>query len=242
MVIADELSFGQTSSMDDTVVAEYSSYWETKRFLESEELESSLGLDETASGNYDSSSPDGAGSSSITASKNIVTERNRRKKLNESLYALRGVVPNITKMDKASVIKDAIECIQELQEQERSISAEVSKVDPLNKEEPSMSNVERNSVDLRSSSSPSIEVVELRVCAVGEKISVVSITCMKKRDAMIQMCKVFEFLNVKVITCNVTCVTGILLFTLYVETDDDTAYLKKKIETAIAQLDTQEHN
>lgn len=56
----------------------------------------SWGLDEAFSGYYDSSSPDGAASS--MASKNIVSERNRRKKLNERLFALRAVVPNISKV------------------------------------------------------------------------------------------------------------------------------------------------
>jgi hypothetical protein len=56
----------------------------------------SWAIDEAFSGYYDSSSPDGAASSA--ASKNIVSERNRRKRLNERLFALRAVVPNISKV------------------------------------------------------------------------------------------------------------------------------------------------
>lgn len=55
-------------------------------------------FDEPISSYYDSSSPDGSQSS--MASKNIVSERNRRKKLNERLFALRAVVPNISKVSR----------------------------------------------------------------------------------------------------------------------------------------------
>ncbi|GJN11835.1 hypothetical protein PR202_ga30062 [Eleusine coracana subsp. coracana] len=67
--------------------------------------------------------PEGSGGA---ASKNMVMERDRRRKLNEKLYALRSVVPNITKMDKASIIRDAIAYIERLQEEERRMLAEIS--------------------------------------------------------------------------------------------------------------------
>ncbi|XAR53248.1 hypothetical protein NMG60_11021720 [Bertholletia excelsa] len=109
----------------ENIGEEYKNYWETNIFLQTEELDSWGGLDEAFSGYYDSSSPDGAQSSGASASKNIVSERNRRKKLNERLFALRAVVPNISKMDKASIIKDAIEYIQELHEEEKRVRAEI---------------------------------------------------------------------------------------------------------------------
>ncbi|XP_057959262.1 transcription factor MTB3 [Malania oleifera] len=54
----------------------------------------------------------------------VEAERQRREKLNQRFYALRAVVPNISKMDKASLLGDAITYITDLQMKIRMLEAE----------------------------------------------------------------------------------------------------------------------
>jgi hypothetical protein len=49
----------------------------------------------------------------------VEAERQRREKLNQRFYALRAVVPKISKTDKASLLSDAIAYIQELEDRLR---------------------------------------------------------------------------------------------------------------------------
>ncbi|XP_068325660.1 transcription factor bHLH35-like isoform X2 [Pyrus communis] len=232
----------------DNIGDEYKHYWETNMFLQTEELDS-WGLDEAFSGYYDSSSPDGA--ASFMASKNIVSERNRRKKLNERLFALRAVVPNISKMDKASIIKDAIDYIQELHEQERRIQTEIVELESGKSNKKLGSDFEQDlPVLLRSkkkkiehlydcgeSRISTIEILELRVTYMGEKTLVVSLTCSKRTDTMVKLCEVFESLKLKIITANITAFSGRVSKTVFIEADEEEKdHLKIKIETAIAAL------
>ncbi|KAK6164542.1 hypothetical protein DH2020_001406 [Rehmannia glutinosa] len=58
------------------------------------------------------------------AMNHVEAERQRREKLNQRFYALRAVVPNISKMDKASLLGDAIAYITDLQTKIRVMEAE----------------------------------------------------------------------------------------------------------------------
>lgn len=54
----------------------------------------------------------------------VEAERQRREKLNQRFYALRAVVPNVSKMDKASLLGDAISYIDELKSKLQAADSE----------------------------------------------------------------------------------------------------------------------
>lgn len=63
----------------------------------------------------------------------VEAERQRREKLNQRFYALRAVVPNISKMDKASLLGDAISYITDLQMKVKMLEAEKEMANPNHK-------------------------------------------------------------------------------------------------------------
>ncbi|KAJ4726834.1 BHLH transcription factor [Melia azedarach] len=66
----------------------------------------------------------------------VEAERQRREKLNQRFYALRAVVPNISKMDKASLLGDAITYITDLQMKIRVLETEKEMVNNKQKQIP----------------------------------------------------------------------------------------------------------
>ncbi|KAI6706973.1 hypothetical protein NL676_009935 [Syzygium grande] len=55
----------------------------------------------------------------------VEAERQRREKLKQRFYALRSVVPKVTKMDKASLLSDAVSYIKELQSRIEELEGDI---------------------------------------------------------------------------------------------------------------------
>ncbi|XP_010422737.1 PREDICTED: transcription factor bHLH14-like [Camelina sativa] len=103
----------------------------------------------------------------------VEAERQRREKLNHRFYALRAVVPNVSGMDKASLLSDAVSNIQNLKTKINDLETEIKRLktiltaetDPLDN---NSSNRSPSFVD-KVNQRPSESNLEVQVKVVGDE-------------------------------------------------------------------------
>ncbi|OIV94035.1 hypothetical protein TanjilG_14282 [Lupinus angustifolius] len=136
----------------------------------------------------------------------IIAERKRREKLSQSLIALAALIPDLKKVDKASVLGNAIKYIKELKERV-SILEEDSKrtrvvvlKDPeLNGENYDSSSCEEGSIENSCGSEPLLQV---KARMSGQEV-LLRIHCQKQKDLLVKILAQIQSLNLFVVHSSV---------------------------------------
>lgn len=156
-------------------------------------------------------------------SKNLVSERRRRKKLNERLYSLRAIVPKISKMDKASIVGDAISYVQDLQKQVEDMQADILALQS-NKDgsQEGMPDCTNNVMPLMGGhvprkQIPDHKILELEVSQMEEQTYHLRIHCKKGPGVLVQLTRALEALDFEIVNANLTSVSDHILNTIVVK-------------------------
>ncbi|KAK9690557.1 hypothetical protein RND81_09G137500 [Saponaria officinalis] len=72
-------------------------------------------------------SPSNLGHLSSSSKEHVLAERKRREKLSQRFIALSAIIPGLKKMDKASVLGDAVKYVKQMQERVKKLEVEVKK-------------------------------------------------------------------------------------------------------------------
>ncbi|CAL5200694.1 unnamed protein product [Lathyrus oleraceus] len=153
-------------------------------------------------------------------SKTLVSERRRRGRMKDKLYALRSLVPNITKMDKASIIGDAVSYVHDLQAQSRKLKAEVSGLEVSLSVSENYQGSINNTINVIQSHPICKKIIQVEMFQVEERGYYAKIVCNKGEGVAASLYKALESLanfNVQNSNLATVCDTFLLTFTLNVK-------------------------
>eukprot|EP00268_Persea_americana_P008758 TRINITY_DN13423_c2_g1_i1.p1 TRINITY_DN13423_c2_g1~~TRINITY_DN13423_c2_g1_i1.p1 ORF type:complete len:378 (-),score=62.59 TRINITY_DN13423_c2_g1_i1:234-1367(-) len=140
----------------------------------------------------------------ITSScKNLVSERNRRKRLSQQLLALRALVPNITKMDKRSVLVDALAYLSSIHEETERIKKEEPKhIHNSYVKAPTDATLQPQrmieSQTQKPKPRPKSQILEIDAEKMEDRRFIVKITCKGSSDAGGEVLRIIESLGVEI--------------------------------------------
>ncbi|XP_057788027.1 transcription factor bHLH25-like [Salvia miltiorrhiza] len=161
------------------------------------------------------------------AQDHILAERKRREKLSQRFIALSALVPGLKKMDKASVLGDAIKYMKQLQEKVKALEEKAKKTTAVE----SVVLVKKYQVcDLDSSTDlcESLPEIEARFC---EKDVLISIHCEKRKGVLEKIvAEIEKKLHLSVVNSSVmTFGDSALNITIIAQRDDESSLDMKEL-------------
>ncbi|KAI7725361.1 hypothetical protein M8C21_029709, partial [Ambrosia artemisiifolia] len=136
-------------------------------------------------------------------SKNLEAERKRRKRIQDGLYTLRALVPKISKMDKASIVGDAIDYIIDLQKNIKELQDELKELEEQD--------CEVNDDELE---------VEVEVHKISAREFLLKLMCSHKPGQFLRIMETLDHLGLEVTDINITTCNASVLSILNLKAKD----------------------
>nr|XP_010910582.1 transcription factor MYC3 [Elaeis guineensis] len=113
----------------------------------------------------------------------VDAERQRREKLNQRFYALRSVVPNVSRMDKASLLADAVDYIKELRARIEELEDEIKTA----KKEPEVVDQVGSGHAITATITSSNSTVSSEMAEGGEKVVELEVVAVGAEEAVVRV-------------------------------------------------------
>ncbi|XP_019176431.1 PREDICTED: transcription factor ABORTED MICROSPORES [Ipomoea nil] len=183
-------------------------------------------------------------------SKNLVTERNRRNKIKDGLFALRALVPNITKMDRASILADAIDYVRELQQIVKELEDELNEIDEddasqriaqhvtpdLNEERKDSEQTSKKSQSSCSISNNVPKKAHVEVNQIDARVFMLRFIGKHSRGGFSRLMEIMDSLGLQVLDANVTTLNEEVLSIFRAEAKADGMCNSQTLEYALIEL------
>ncbi|KAJ6328803.1 hypothetical protein OIU77_010481 [Salix suchowensis] len=163
----------------------------------------------------------------------VEAERQRREKLNQRFYALRAVVPNISKMDKASLLGDAISYINELQAKLKVMEAEREKLGGISRD--------ASALDVNTNGESHKQAPDVDIEASHDEL-MVRVSCPLDSHPASRVIQAFKEAQITVVESKLSAANDTVFHTFVIKSQGSEQLTKEKLMAAFSRESSSLHS